>query len=563
MRKKTLVAATAVALLTMPSLDRLFEGDFGPLAESPAYGQEEDPEVTAEAKKHYKMGQDAYAEGKYEVAIKELKKAYLLKRIPAILVNIAMTYRKTKDFDMSLYFYKKYLTEAPADDKQRPSVDTAIVETEKERELANRPQQLEPAKPAVEMAKAEPVKPAVEAAKPVAEAGKTVAEAAKPVAEAAKPAAEAAKPVVEAGTAVAEAGQAKVEGAAAQGVAATPAPAAEAVEVAKVEKSATDWAHTPVDSAPPGQPIDVRVQMPVMKGVKVKVYFRKEGQATFESAELKRRGNEKVARLPATVTSGRTFQYYVEARDAAGTVVKNSGSESSPNIVLIDATARPQLAGAEVQGDSSEDEDVAKRVVAAPKRDIENEAVNFDLTKQGQAMAKLRAQMRSGKADSAKKSLLNPVGWAGVGLMSLGAVALGAGGGMFGVAAGRADAVSSDSLCQTKVKVGGVAQCPHFGGNTEPMLNRALKPATADYERQGKTFDTVGIALASAGGAVLATGTTLLIYDVIKKRQAARPPAPKTRKVKKVIEVEEPATSMLLTPVVSPQGVGLVGEFHF
>jgi hypothetical protein len=178
-------------------------------------------------------------------------------------------------------------------------------------------------------------------------------------------------------------------------------------------------------------------------------------------------------------------------------------------------------------------------------------------------MAKLRAQMRSGKADSAKKSLLNPVGWAGVGLMSLGAVALGAGGGMFGVAAGRADAVSSDSLCQTKVKVGGVAQCPHFGGNTEPMLNRALKPATADYERQGKTFDTVGIALASAGGAVLATGTTLLIYDVIKKRQAARPPAPKTRKVKKVIEVEEPATSMLLTPVVSPQGVGLVGEFHF
>ena len=172
MRKKTLVAATAVALLTMPSLDRLFEGDFGPLAESPAYGQEEDPEVTAEAKKHYKMGQDAYAEGKYEVAIKELKKAYLLKRIPAILVNIAMTYRKTKDFDMSLYFYKKYLTEAPADDKQRPSVDTAIVETEKERELANRPQQLEPAKPAVEMAKAEPVKPAVEAAKPVAEAGK-------------------------------------------------------------------------------------------------------------------------------------------------------------------------------------------------------------------------------------------------------------------------------------------------------------------------------------------------------------------------------------------------------
>jgi tetratricopeptide (TPR) repeat protein len=158
MRKKTLLSATAVALLAMsfPVHSEWLEV----IGCRQAFGQEEDPEITAEAKKHYKMGQDAYAEGKYEVAIKELKKAYLLKRIPAILVNIAMTYRKTKDFDMSLYFYKKYLTEAPADDKQRPSVDTAIVETEKERELANRPQQLEPAKPAVEMAKAEPVKPA-------------------------------------------------------------------------------------------------------------------------------------------------------------------------------------------------------------------------------------------------------------------------------------------------------------------------------------------------------------------------------------------------------------------
>ena len=109
----------------------------------------------------------------------------------------------------------------------------------------------------------------------------------------------------------------------------------------------------------------------------------------------------------------------------------------------------------------------------------------------------------------------------------------------------------------------GVALAVVLDHHDNDVLNRALKPATADYERQGKTFDTVGIALASAGGAVLATGTTLLIYDLIKKRQAARPPAPKTRKVKKVIEVEEPATSMLLTPVVSPQGVGLVGEFHF
>ena len=71
-----------------------------------------------------------------------------------------------------------------------------------------------------------------------------------------------------------------------------------------------DRAHTPVDAAPPGQPVDIRVQMPVMKGVKVKVYFRKEGQANFDSLELKRRGNEKVARIPGDVAQGKACLLY-------------------------------------------------------------------------------------------------------------------------------------------------------------------------------------------------------------------------------------------------------------
>ena len=128
MRNKTLFTATAFALFALPTL-----GAPGLLTRSPlgrllgpslAYGQDEDPEVVAEAKKHYKLGQDAYAEAKYDVAIKELKKAYLLKRIPAILVNIASTYRKTHDYEMALYFYRKFLSESAPDDKQRPSVET-------------------------------------------------------------------------------------------------------------------------------------------------------------------------------------------------------------------------------------------------------------------------------------------------------------------------------------------------------------------------------------------------------------------------------------------------------
>lgn len=542
MRNKTLFTATAFALFALPTLGAPGLLGDSPLRPRPAYGQDEDPEVVAEAKKHYKLGQDAYAEGKYDVAIKELKKAYLLKRIPAILVNIASTYRKTHDFEMALYFYRKFLTESAADDKQRPSVETAIGETEKERDAANQPKHLEPAKPAVEMAK-----PVAEPAKPVAEpAAKAPADGSQsaPAPAAAKSAA----PAPAAGAPEAAAG------------------AAPAAEAAHADKPVTEWAHTPIDAVPPGQPVDVRVQMPVMKGVKVKAFYRREGQASFDSIELKRRGNEKVARLPEIVSSGRTFQYYVEARDAAGTLVKNSGSQDSPNIVLVDPTARPQLAGADTQAEGPDDEELAKRVKTGPKRDIENEAVTFDINEQQKAMNRLRDQLRSGDKAAAKKSVLGPAGWAGTALVVVGALGMGAGGGAgLGLAAGRASAVSSDSMCETKVKVSGVSQCPHFGTNEDPALNLALKPASADYERQGKVFDTVGIVSLGVGGALLVTGGALLAYDLVRKARAEHPaPAPvKKRKVKKVIEVEESATSFNVTPVVGLRSFGLVSEYRF
>ena len=72
----------------------------------------DEAEITAMAKEHYKLGLDAYKAGKYPDAIKELKKAYLLKRLPALLLNIGATYRKMNDLDNAVYYYKKYLAEA-------------------------------------------------------------------------------------------------------------------------------------------------------------------------------------------------------------------------------------------------------------------------------------------------------------------------------------------------------------------------------------------------------------------------------------------------------------------
>ena len=87
----------------------------------------DEAEITAMAKEHYKLGLDAYKAASYPEAIKELKKAYLLKRLPALLLNIGATYRKMSDLDNAAYYYKKYLAEAP-DARDRGEVEKTLAE---------------------------------------------------------------------------------------------------------------------------------------------------------------------------------------------------------------------------------------------------------------------------------------------------------------------------------------------------------------------------------------------------------------------------------------------------
>lgn len=520
------------------------------LVPAPAFAQEtEDPEITNQAKLHFKAGQDAYATGKYDMAIKELKRAYVLKRIPAILMNIAMTYRKTKDYEMALYFYRKFLAEAPIDDKMRPKVEQEANEVEQERIAASQPQNLEPAKPAFEMAK-----PATEPAKPAPAATAQTGKPAEP-GKAADPAKAASGTTTAPGSATAPAA-ATTGPATAQ--AAAPAPAPEAA-AAPADKPATEWAHTPIDAVPPGKPVDVRVQMPVMKGVKVKVFYRKEGQANFDSIELKRRGNEKIARLPESVSSGRTFQYYLEARDGAGTIVKSSGNDSSPNIVLIDSTARPQLVDASGVAETSDEDEPARRVKTGPKRDIENEAVSFDIggPKQKSAMERLRDQLRGEEKKKDRKLPLTALGFTGIAVAAVGVGALVGGLASFGVAANDAAIVTADSRCENSKN-----KCLFFGPNDDAALNKAANPPTSAYEAHGRLYDKIGTALTAVGGVVIVAGGALLAGDLIRKHLASRPPAPKKRKVKKVVEVEETVSS-LIVPYAGPQGAGVVGVINF
>ncbi|MCS6912052.1 MAG: tetratricopeptide repeat protein [Myxococcota bacterium] len=499
MRRKTLVAAVGGALLSL----------LAPLPRGLA--QDDDPEVTAMAKQHFKLGLEAYNAGKYDLAIKELKKAYLLKRLPAILFNIGLTYRKMKDYDLAVYFYRKFLAEAPPEDKQRAMAEQAIQEIEAEKAAAMAPEPRTPveAVPAARPKEAAPSGPAAPSA-PSAPSG----------------------------------------------------PAAPALP-------AMEWTHTPIDAVPPGKPVDVRVQMPVMKGVKVKVYFRKEGQATFDVLELKRRGNEKVARLPASVSTGRTFQYYIEARDAAGTLIKSSGSEASPNIVLVDPAARPQLAGAEAEG--PDEEELAARRKPGFTRDIENEQATFDRSAQEGAMARLREQMRRQETTRAGRSPLGRLGWVGVGMLGGGGLIAAGGLTLLGLAQHWAAVVTDDWECRNRVRPpGGMLQCPHFGGN-ETRPGYALNPPTAVYDNQGRAFDAAGTALTVVGGVAAAAGAGLLVADLLRRgaaeRTSAKPQAAPSqrRKVKKASEEEEEQTTsqLHLSPVVAPTTVGLVAELRF
>src|SRR5258706_8616052 len=119
MRTMLSTAAVVAILCAAPLVAAAQEGD--------------DAETTKMAKEHYKLGLEAYKNGQYETAIKELKKAYLLKRLPPLLLNIGATYRKMGDYDLALHFYRKYLDEPPADAKDRPDVEATIKEIEAEK----------------------------------------------------------------------------------------------------------------------------------------------------------------------------------------------------------------------------------------------------------------------------------------------------------------------------------------------------------------------------------------------------------------------------------------------
>jgi hypothetical protein len=101
--------------------------------------------------------------------------------------------------------------------------------------------------------------------------------------------------------------------------------------------------HTPVDESRPNAPVPVRAKLGSDLGAtRVFLFFRGSGREDFLSVPMKHTsGAEWVGVIPAEAVQGKSLQYYVEARDARGRAVANSGNAPDPHIIALSESAPP------------------------------------------------------------------------------------------------------------------------------------------------------------------------------------------------------------------------------
>jgi hypothetical protein len=243
------------------------------------------PQQMDQAKAAYVEGKALHDQGKLPEAIEKFKESYRLSKRPQLLYNIALTMEEAKQ-DLALFYYNKFLKDAPANDPNRPL--------------------------AVERVKV------LEAAALDAGNTPTAGSAATPTAGSAAtpdPKIETPKPPVEAPVKIKPAGTYKAE----------------------------DFQHEIVEEAPPGKPLDVSASVPQDSGWTVMLYYRVAGESKFSAKPMKWRYKELVARIPAAKMTGSAIQYYLEVKDQAGEVVTRAGKSTSPNLVNLDDKVAPRF----------------------------------------------------------------------------------------------------------------------------------------------------------------------------------------------------------------------------
>jgi tetratricopeptide (TPR) repeat protein len=253
------------------------------LAPAPvAWAQDATPskEQLEAAKKAFGEGKALYDEGKFAEAVEKFKESYRLSRNPLLLYNIGHTLDQAGQKDKALFYYRKFLADAPQNAGQRKDVAKRVDVIERENLEAD-------------------LNGTSTTTTPPANGAATT-----------KPAEEPKKEV-------------KIK------------PAGTYTE--------KDFEHQLVENAPPGKPLDVTAFVPEDSGFTVTLYYRGSGDAKFVAKQMKWRYKELVARIPAAKVGGSSIQYYIEAKDPAGNPVAKSGKSTSPNLINVEVGATPRF----------------------------------------------------------------------------------------------------------------------------------------------------------------------------------------------------------------------------
>ena len=239
-----------------------------------------------QAKKAFAEGKSLHDQGKLAEAVEKFKESYRLSKNPLLLYNIGLTLDEAQQKDAALLYYRKFLSDAPADAAQRSAATERVKVLEKEKLEADLNGTGTPTKP-------EPTGPATGPG-----TGPATGPATGPKPGKIKPA----------GT-----------------------------------YGANDFQHQALDTVPPKKPVDITAFVPEDSGWTVTLYYRGAGESTFTSRPMAWRYKELVARIQAKKVAGNSIQYYLEVKDQTGNVVTRSGKSTNPNLVSIEAGAQPHF----------------------------------------------------------------------------------------------------------------------------------------------------------------------------------------------------------------------------
>src|SRR5881409_581700 len=83
-------------------------------------------EQLEQAKQAFAEGKALHDQGKVPEAVEKFKESYRLSRNPLLLYNIGLTLDEAGQKDNALLYYRKFLSDAPANAAQRPAATERV-----------------------------------------------------------------------------------------------------------------------------------------------------------------------------------------------------------------------------------------------------------------------------------------------------------------------------------------------------------------------------------------------------------------------------------------------------